>query len=147
VVFTSGIIDERPRPVLFGRLSTAQQLVSLFGGGGWVWNLASGWGGVVLAHCWVLRDQPRARRPSCRGWVTDSHACWDRVRAVARVPALSGLDLVNWIVDASISRRASRRSVTRSQGLSRFKRPRMFHVGVCLVFVVSFVVVVFVECL
>ena len=48
VVFASGIVDEGlPRWVV--GLSTTSSLLG-------VWNLVGLLGGVVLAHCWVLRD-------------------------------------------------------------------------------------------
>src|SRR4051794_32358697 len=87
VVFTSGIVDERP-PGGVGVLLVLSCL--LLTCGGWVgrgtWGCRVWWG--VLTHCWALRDQTLVglrgpRRPV--GW-------W----------ALVGMDLVNWIVDASI---------------------------------------------
>ena len=50
-MLTSGIVDYSHRSFLLSR----QYYSSLFRGG-WVWNLGVV-GGVVWAHCWVLRDQ------------------------------------------------------------------------------------------
>ena len=58
----------------------------LFGVAGWVWNL--GWvrvAGIVLAHCWALRNQAPARVIWVVGWI-----------------GLLVFDF--WIVDASIAR-------------------------------------------
>ncbi len=66
VVFTSGIVDEGPRRVCVGLLSTTRCLVSSrpwwAGGPGCgcgTWSLV--WVGGVVAHCWVLRDQYAGR--------------------------------------------------------------------------------------
>jgi hypothetical protein len=60
VVFTSGIVDARPRRVSVCAVRLCAQVVCV----GFEYLLPSvgwGWG---QAHCWVLKDQPRARGSS-----------------------------------------------------------------------------------
>jgi len=80
----------------------------------------SGW---VLAHCWALRDQPsvggafeppRTVRSLCGGGV-----------------AVVGVDLVKWIVDASIWRRLLHQGDAASTAHAQLCVGRLFLCGFC----------------
>ncbi len=95
VVFTSGIVDEEQ----LVRCSWPQYYLVLVVPpcGGWLVvgvEPGCGWWGVVLAHCWALRDQVTgcSRPPGTL------------VSTVGGGRAWVGVLFVNWIVDASIFR-------------------------------------------
>jgi hypothetical protein len=58
---------------------------------GAAWNLGGAGSWLVLTHCWALRDQTSSELLSR----TAHSLVWGGVAGV-------GMDLVNWIVDASI---------------------------------------------